>query len=91
MTAPNGYAVRYEIKGEPRKFRNGSQQLQDIIHLLRREAVLLAEEEGIEKVAEKIRCCRKTIRTGKPDGKRAASPHCAIRAADRKRQTTCNG
>jgi transposase InsO family protein len=62
MTAPSGHTVNYDIKGEPRKFRNGSQQLQDFIHFLRREGVLLAEEEGIEKVAEKIRCCRKTIR-----------------------------
>ncbi|MGD0818665.1 MAG: helix-turn-helix domain-containing protein [Methanomassiliicoccales archaeon] len=62
MTTPNGYAVRYDIKGEPRKFRYGSQQLQDFIHLLRREAVLLAEEEGVKKVAEKIRCCPRSVR-----------------------------
>ena len=62
MTAPSGYTVRYDIKGEPRKFRYGSQQLQDFIHLLRREAVLLAEKDGVRKAADKIRCCEKTIR-----------------------------
>jgi transposase InsO family protein len=62
MSAPSGYTVRNDIKGEPRKFRYGSQQLQDFIHFLRQEAVLLAEEEGVKKVAEKLRCCEKTIR-----------------------------
>ena len=62
MSAPSGYTVRYDIKGEPRKFRYGSQQLQDFLHRLRREAVLLAEEDGVGKVAEKIRCCPRSVR-----------------------------
>ena len=61
MTAPSGYTVRYDIKGEPRKFRCGSQQLQDFVYRLRREAVLLAEEDGVRKVAEKIRCCPRSV------------------------------
>jgi hypothetical protein len=55
MTAPIGYTVRYDIDGEPRKFWNGGQQLKDFIHRLHREAVLLAEENGVWKVAERIR------------------------------------
>jgi putative transposase len=62
MTAPSGYTVRYDIKGEPRKFRNGSQQFQDFDHHLRQQVVLLAEEEGVKKVAEKIRCCPRSVR-----------------------------
>ena len=62
MTAPSGHTVKYDIKGEPRKFRNGSQQLQDFIYRLRQEAVLLAEEDGVKEVAENVRCCPRSIR-----------------------------
>ena len=62
MTAPSGYTIRYDIKSEPRKFRYGSQHLQDFVHHLRQEAVLLAEKVGVKAVAEKIRCCARSVK-----------------------------
>jgi putative transposase len=62
MSAPSGYTVRYDIKGEPRKFRYGSQQLQNFNHSLRQQVFLLAETVGIKVVAAKIRCCTRTVR-----------------------------
>ena len=62
MSAPKGNTIKYDIKGEPRKFRNGSQQLQDFVHHLRQEAVLLAKKVGAKVVAAKVRCCTRTVR-----------------------------
>jgi putative transposase len=62
MTAPSGYTIRYDIKGEPRKFRYRSQQLQDFVHHLRLEVVLLAEKVGAKMVAEKVRCSARSVR-----------------------------
>jgi len=51
MSPPRGNTIKYDIKGEPRKFWNGSQQLQDFVHNLRQEAVLLAKKVGANAVA----------------------------------------
>ena len=90
MTAPSGYTVRYDIKGEPRKFRNGSQQLQDFNHRLRQEAVLLAEEDGSGRWQKRSVVALDRFGIGPRDGRKAASPPYWIRVVDRKRPTTWN-
>ena len=62
MTAPSGYTVKYDIKGEPRKFRNGSQQLQDFILLPSPGGGPAGRESGVKRVAAKVRCCSRTVR-----------------------------
>jgi len=62
MTASSGYTIEYNIKGEARKFRCGSAQLRAFRNSRRRAAVRLALEQGIERVAEMIRCSARSVR-----------------------------
>jgi putative transposase len=62
MSAPKGYTLEYDIKGEPRKLRCGSQQLQDFRNSRRKKAVMLAGEIGSKRVCELIRCSSRSVR-----------------------------
>jgi len=62
MTAPSGYTVEHDIKGEARKFRCGSKQLRAFRNSRRKAAVELALEKGVVKVAELIRCSARSVR-----------------------------
>jgi putative transposase len=62
MSAPRGYTLEYDIKGEPRKLRCGSQQLRDFRNSRRQAAVMVALENGPNKIAELIRCSSRSVR-----------------------------
>ena len=62
MPAPRGYTLEYDLKGEPKKFRCGSQQLLDFRNTRRIAAVLTALNDGPKNVAERIRCSSRSVR-----------------------------
>lgn len=63
MSAPKGYTIEYDIKGEPRKLRCGSKQLLDFRNS-RRQAAVVKTIEKVEPavIAATIRCCVRSIK-----------------------------